>query len=331
MSLSRRQFMRSAGVAACGLVTGCGLVQNQQPVAKVPRIGLLTAGTADSAAPSLQAFRRGMEELGYAEGRQIIIEWRHTEGREERLPDLARELVALPIDVLVANGTAIPPAREATRTIPIVMVNAADPVATGHVSSLPRPESNLTGLSNFNALLSGKRLELLKEATGISRVAVFWAPTVPADAVVWAETQTAARALSLQLQSLEIRAPVDFDVAFEHALQGKAEALCTVGGAQVVAERARIAAFALVHRLPTMHAVSALARDGGLMGYGPNSLALHHRAAYFVDRILKGTKPADLPVEQPRELDFVVNLKTAQAMGLTIPERVLLQATEVIQ
>jgi putative ABC transport system substrate-binding protein len=272
-----------------------------------------------------------LEELGYADGRQIIIELRHADGREEKLPELAHELVALPVDIIVANGTAIPPAREATTTIPIVMVNAADPVATGHISSLPRPESNLTGLSNFNVRLSGKRLELLKEATGIGRVGVFWAPTVPADAVAWTETQSAARELSLELQSLEIRAPAEFDVAFERAIHEGVEALCTVGGAQVVTHQAQIAEFALVHRLPTMHALSALARGGGLMGYGPNNLDQHHRAAYYVDRILKGTKPTDLPVEQPRELDFVVNLKTAQAIGLIIPQHVLLQATEVIQ
>jgi putative tryptophan/tyrosine transport system substrate-binding protein len=331
LPLSRRHLLQGASVAGLGLLGGCGLFQKQERTAKVPRIGYLTGGTTNTTAPALQALRRGLEELGYADGRQIIIEWRHADGREEGLSELAHELVALPVDILVANGTAIPPAREATTTIPIVMVNAADPVATGHISSLPRPESNLTGLSNFNVLLSGKRLELLKEATGIVRVGVFWAPTVPADAVAWTETEGAARALNLELESLEVRTPADFDLAFKHAIDERAEALCTVGGAHVVAHRARIAEFALVHRLPTMHALSALAREGGLMGYGTNNLDLHHRAAYYVDRILKGTKPADLPVAQPREFDFVINLKTAQALGLTIPQHVLLQATEVIQ
>jgi putative ABC transport system substrate-binding protein len=331
--LSRRQFVGS--VAGLGLLAGCGRLpwQAQQP-ANVPRVGWLSAGFlgAPFGAAGLDAFREGLGGLGYIEGHNIIIDQRYAEGSEERLPKLAAELAGLKVDLILAVGAAIPHALQTTETIPIVMVGALDPVGSGYVASLARPGGNVTGLSLLSAPLSGKRLELLKEVLpGLSRVAIFWVPGTPGHAIIWEENQRAARTMGLQLQSLEVRTPGDFESAFAAAMRERTDALSTIGGTTTIPHRSSIIEFANRNGLPAIYDRKVFVQDGGLMAYGPNETDQFRRAAYYVDRILKGTKPADLPVEQPMRFDFVVNMKTARELGITFPHEVALQITEVIE
>ena len=305
--------------------------QAQQPT-KVPRIGFLLASSAgvDS---RVEAFRQGFRELGYIEGKNIAIEWRYAEGKEDRVPKLAAELVQMNVEIIVTDGTNVTrAAKNATKTIPIVMASDADPVGNGFVASLARPGGNVTGLVNLLAGLSGKRLEILKEAIpGISRVGVLWNPENPSSISAFKETQEAAQALAMQLQSLEVHGPDEFEGAFQAATKRQARALSVVSDSLMFNNRRRLLELAAKHRLPTMHTQSLWVEAGALMSYGTYFPDLYRRAATYVDKILKGAKPADLPVEQPIKFELVINLKTAKQIGLMIPQSVLYQADKVIK
>lgn len=310
----------------------CYPVEAQQ-AGKIPRIGFLVSGSASSDSARIEGLRQGLRELGYTEGNNITIEYRFAEGKIERLPDLAAELVRLKVDVILAGGTPGPlAAKQHTTTIPIVMTNIGDPVARGIVASLARPGGNITGLTTVSPDLSGKRLELLKEIVPrLTQVGVLWDPTDKGSAANFKETELAAGSLGMQLRSLEVRRVEDFDSAFKAATGERARALVPLQSALVVTHRGRIVELATKNRLPTMFAEAAHVESGGLMSYGPNFVDLFRRAATYVDKILKGTKPADLPVEQPTKFEFVINLKTAKQIGLTIPQSVLYRADKVIK
>ena len=290
----------------------CYSVEAQQP-AKVPRIGFLLA-TSPGPDPRIEEFRQGLRELAYVEGKNIAIEWRYAEGKEELVPKLAAELVQLNVEIIVTDGTNVTrAAKNATKTIPIVMASDADPVGNGFVVSLARPGGNITGLVNLLAGLSGKRLELLKEAIpGILRVGILWNPENPSSVSGFKETQEAARALAMQLQSLEVRSADDFAGAFQAATKAKERALTVVSDSLMFSNRRRLLELASKNNLPTMHTQSLWVDAGALMSYGTNFPDLWRRAAIYVDKILKGTKPADFPVEQPKKFEFVINLKAAK-------------------
>ena len=300
-----------------------------QLVAQTPRIGILTP-TFDPH-PVLEAFRQGLRDLGYVEGQNIALEYRFAEGKFERLPALAAELVRLKVDVILADGgQATAAAQHATGTIPIVFPAVPDPVGQGLVASLARPGGNITGLSFDDPEIMGKRLELLTEAVpGVTRVAYLWhAARIGPRALQ--EVETAARALRVQLYPVEVRAPYLFDQAFATMAEAHADALITLPSAVFADRRTQIAALALKTRLPGIFPEREYAEAGGLMSYGPSIAANFHRAATYVDKILKGTQPADLPVEQPTTFELVINRKTAQALGLTLPSVLLFQADKVI-
>jgi len=327
----KRRYFVFAG-AAWSALAWAGAVRAQAP-AKVARIGLLTPFSPSEAAPWNQAFRLGLRDLGWIEGKNISIEYRYSEGSGDRFPDLAAELVSLKVDVIVA---ATPPAalaaQKATRAIPIVIVAGGDPVALGLVESLARPGGNVTGLSQMAFELVGKRLELLKEIVPkLSRVAVLWNPQNPASTLSWQELQLPARQLGIQLHSLEVRSPSDLDQAFEDATRARAGALFVIQDPVVNTNLGRIAGLAAKSRLPSIFQWSDFADAGGLAAYGPDRADLFRRAAAYVDKILKGAKPGDLPIERPTKFEFVINLKTARALGLTIPQSVLLHADRVIE
>ena len=290
-----------------------------------------------SASPVLRAitgaFLDGLRDLGYIEGHNLAIEWRWAEGREERLPELAAELVRPSTDLIVAVGSAIRAARDATAALPIVFPAHSDPVGSGLVASLARPGGNLTGLSAFNAQIGGKRLELLKDlAPGLSRAGVLWyAPQPTAAAAELRALESAAQVLDVRLQALSVRAPEDLEPAFAALAAGRADGLLTVASPVLTEWRARITELAAAHRLPALYPNRELVEAGGLLCYGAAVPDLFRRTAAYVDKILRGAKPGDLPVEQPTRFDFVVNLKTAGALGLTVPQAVLQQATEAIQ
>jgi len=308
---------------------------------KVARIGLLEQVGSPSGprGPIYEAFRQQLRELGYVEGQNIVIEYRAAEGRAERLPDFAAELVRLKVDVIVAGGTLAPlAAKHATGTIPIVLAAAGDPVGTGLVASLAKPGGNVTGLSNLSRDLTAKRLQVLKEIVpGLSRVAVLWNAANIVSALHIPEVEAAARTLGLQVQSLEVRGPEDVENTLLErkllpaAISGGAGALFLVDDPLVMAYRMRIADFAVQNRLPATAIYKNFAEAGGLMTFGASLADLYRRAAIFVDKILKGAKPADLPVEQPTKFELVINLKTAKALGLTIPQSVLARADRVIE
>jgi putative ABC transport system substrate-binding protein len=302
-----------------------------QPAKGVPSLGYLSGSSAPGARE--EAFRQGLRDRGYVEGKNIVIEWRFAEGKEDRLSTLAAELVGLKVDVIVTDGTRLTgAAKKATTAIPIVMASDADPIGTGHIASLAHPGGNITGLTNNIPDLSGKRLEVLKEAIpGISQVGVIWNPQTPQSVTAFKETQTAARALGLQLQSLEMRGPDDYEVTFRAATKGRVRALTVLSDALMFSNRTRILELAAKHKLPTMHTQSLWVEAGGLVSYGTYLPDLFRRAATFVDKILKGAKPTDLPVEQPTKFELVINLKTAKQIGLTIPQSVLYRADKVIK
>src|SRR5262245_33508220 len=318
---------------ALGILGGPLAVAAQQP-AKIPRIGYLRVGapTAPSNQRNRDAFLQGLQALGYVEGKNIVIEWRFAEGRYERLPDLAAELVRLPVDVLVATSTPeAVAAKAATKTLPIVFAGVGDPLGTGLVASLASPGGNLTGLSLLSRDLDGKRLELLKETVPeASAVAFLGNPANPTLAVHRQELQAAGQALGVQLQLLEVRAPEDFERAFQAATTGRAAGLLVLPDALADAYRTRIVTLAARSRLPAIYPFREWAEVGGLMAYGPNVSESYRRVATYVDKILKGAKPGALPVEQPTKFELVVNLKTARALGLTIPPSLLLRA-EVLE
>ena len=302
----------------------------QQP-GKIPRVGLLRPGSPPD--PYVDAFRQGLRDLGYVEGQTIAIEYRWAEGRPARLPLLAAELVQLKVGVIVTQGEAATRAvKEATSTIPIVMATSGDPVGAGLIASLARPGGNVTGLSSVGPDITGKQLQLLKEAVPkVSRVAILYNPTILGTVLVVKEAQVAARTLGLTVHPVEVRVPDDLGPAFDAMTRERAEALYAPGDPFTFTNQRRILDLAAKRRLPVISVFRDFADGGGLMSYGPNRLDMFRRAATFVDKILKGAKPADLPVEQPTKLELVVNLKTAKALGLTIPQSVLIRADQVIQ
>jgi putative tryptophan/tyrosine transport system substrate-binding protein len=327
--LTRRQVVQGAGGVGLGPVAGCGRWPGQaQAPAKVPRIGYLGS---EPDAPEHEAFRQGLRELGWVDGRDLLIDYRWTEQNDE-FSTLATDLVGLPVDLIVAAGgtTSVQAALQASRTIPIVFTTAVEPVETGLVASLARPGGHVTGLSVLSPQTDGKRMELLKEIVpGLTRVAHLSvsAGRVAATREVWA----AAESLGVAYRVLDVATADDIEGAVEAAVSWHADALWTGGNALALRHRARTVDVAMRVRLPVVAQLKPYAEAGALFSYGPSRLGNFHRAAYYVDRILKGTKPADLPIEQPMRFDFAINLKTAQALGLTIPHHVLLQATEVIQ
>ena len=315
---------------ACGILMAPLVVAAQQ-ARKIPRIGILAPGTPPR--PSVEAFRQGLRDLGYVEDQTIALAYRWDEGKLGRWLALVAELVALKVDVIVVQGT-VPAlaAKQHTSTIPIVMAHVGDPVARGIIVSLARPGGNITGLTSASPDLSGKRLELFKETVPrLTRVGVFWSPASQGATANFRETEAAARTLGVQIQSLEVRSSNDFESAFKAATGKRAGGLIVVEFAGISAYSRRIVDFATKSRLPTMFAQGAHVESGGLMYYGPNFPDLYRRAATYVDKILKGSKPADLPVEQPKKFDFVINLKTAKQIGLTIPPNVLARAHRVIR
>jgi putative ABC transport system substrate-binding protein len=305
----------------------------QQPK-KIPQIGYLIAATPSAVAHQIQGFREGLRDLGYIEGKNIQVEYRYAEGKLDRLPGFAAELVQDQVEVFVSgNPEAVRAARNATKAIPIVMILIDDPVATGFVDSLAHPGANITGLTRFTRDLNGKRLELLKEAVPkLSRVGVLWCAEIPSSALAFKEYKAAAPTLNLQLQSLEVREPnPDFEGAFQAAAKGHVNALVTVRSSTFNRYRKQIAELAIKNRLPSMTEGSDYVEPGGLMSYSSNDADQFRRAAYYVDRILKGARPADMPVEQPEKFELVINLKTAKQIGLSIPPDVLALADKVIR
>jgi putative ABC transport system substrate-binding protein len=303
-----------------GLLAVAVIAEAQRPV-KVPRIGYLGATSLSASALRIEAFRQGLREHGYAEGENIVIEYRYAEGKLDRIPALATDLVRLQVEVIVTAGSInTRAAKKATSTIPIVMAQDPDPVGNGFVASLARPGGNITGLSNLGPELSGKRLELLKETVaGLARVAVFSTSTFLGNAQILRETGLAADALRVQLQFIDVLDPKDLQTAFRAARKGRAEALLVAAGPVFTSQRTQLTDLAVKNRLPAIYYETEFVEQGGLMTYGANRADLHRRAATYVDKILKGTKPADLPVEQPIKFEFVINLKAAKAIGLTIP------------
>jgi putative tryptophan/tyrosine transport system substrate-binding protein len=310
------------------------LAIDAQPSAHIPKVGWLDWGGRADKAHLHAAFLQGLRELGYVEGQNLVLARRDAEGQLDQLPALAIELVRLPVDVIVtaAGGPATRAAMEATTTIPIVMAEAGDTVGTGLVASLARPGGNVTGLSLISPDLVRKRVELLKEvAPMVARVAVLSYPAFPASVIILREVQAAAPALGLTILPIEVRTPDEFDDQLATRLPLGADALLTPGDPFTSAHHRRILTFAATHRLPTMCGAGHLAEAGCLIAYSASHAALYRRAAYYVDKILKGTKVADLPVEQPMKFELVINLKTARGLGLTIPPTLLFQANEVIQ
>ena len=331
--------MRRIGVAvvlAVGIALGLALaplVGEAQQTTKVTPIGYLSGPSLSANAARIEAFRQGLRELSYVEGKNIVIEWRSADGKPDRLPALAAELVRLKVAVIVTSGGALTRrAKEATSTIPIVMTNDPDPVGDGFVASLARPGGNITGLSTFAPELSGKRLEILREVVPkLSRVAVLGSSTATGYAQTRKEIEPAAKAFKMQLQFIDVLHAKDMETAFRAASEGRAQGMLTLNSAILGSQRAQIVELAEKNRLPVMYHQSDFVEVGGLMFYGVNVPDLSRRAASYVDKILKGAKPADLPIERPTKFEFVINLRTARALGLTIPPAVLQQATELIQ
>jgi putative tryptophan/tyrosine transport system substrate-binding protein len=311
-----------------------GPPSDAQQATRIPKIGFLTATNQVTLAPNIAAFRQGLREVGYVEGKTILVEVRFAEAAVERLPELARQLVALKPDLIVAtNDVVIASVRRETQTIPIVMAFSSDPAGAGFVASLARPGGNVTGLSTLSPEISGKRLELLREVIpGLSRVALLWNPDSRGNLLDYKETEVVARSLHVELQSVELSRIDDLDRAFSAVTKGRAQALIVPAGNPITATRqAQVASFAQRSRLPSIYGARDAVDAGGLMSYGPSVADLFRRAATYVDRILKGAKPADLPVEQPTKFELVINLKTAKALGLTIPQSILLRADQVIE
>ncbi len=328
--------MRKAGVPSILFVVvllAVAVIAEAQQPKKVPRIGFLGGTSASIEKSRIEAFRQGLRELGYVEGKNIIIEWRWAEGKFDRLPEFAAELVRLNVEVIVTGGsTSSGAAKKVTTTVPIVMAQVNDPVGSGFVASLARPGGNMTGLSTLVPELSGKRLELLKEVVPkLSRVAVFGDSTTPGNAQSLKETELAAKAFKVQLQYLDILGPKDIEIAFREATKGRADAALVLGAPVLISQRKKIADLMVKNRLPATYNVAEYVEAGGLMSYGVSVVDLYRRAATYVDKILKGAKPSDLPVEQPTKFEFIINLKAAEQIGLTIPQTVLYRADKVIR
>jgi len=308
-------------------------VAQAQVSSKPIRIGFLIATSATAEKNRIDAFQRGLRELGYVEGKNIVIEWRFAEGNLDRSPALAVDLVNLKVDVIVTGGsTSTAAAKKATTTIPIVMAQVNDPVGNGFVASLARPGGNITGLSTLAPEINGKQLELLKETVPrLSRVAVLGTSTSPGNAQSLREIELAAGALKVKHQNLDVLGPKDLDTAFREASKARADGVLVVNSPVLIVQRKQLAELAVKNRLPAILPQSEWVEDGGLMAYGVSIIDLYRRAATFVDKILKGRTPAELPVEQPMKFEFIVNLKAAKQIGLTIPPQVLARADRVIR
>ena len=327
--MNRRAFISMLG----GSILGGPLTSDAQQSPKVWRIGFLSPFSADLTQAWQVSLQQGLRELGYVEGKNVVIEQRHADGRLERLNDLALDLVRLQIDVFVVHGfsNAIQAARHASGTIPIVFVANPDPVGTGVVASLARPGENITGLSDLHSEIVGKRLELLKELLpSASRIAVMVNPEVPALVRQMQDVKRAAPALNMTIVPVEFREQDDIERAFTVIKRERVNALSVLGGAAGI-HRKRVATLAIKDRVPTISTTRQFVADGGLMSYGASFESLYRRAATYVDKILRGAKPADLPVEQPTKFELVINLKTAKALGLTIPQSLLMRADQVIE
>jgi putative ABC transport system substrate-binding protein len=316
------------------VIAGLGgtAIAGAQPFTQAIRVGVLSAGVA-RISPTVQAFRDGLQALSYVEGRDVILELRYAEAKLDRLRDLAAELVHLKVAVIVTTGSqATHAAQQATRTIPIVMTVGGDPVAAGFVASLARPGGNITGLTNLSQDLSGKRVELLKETIPkLSRVGILLDPTTVGLAPQLKETEAVGRGLGLKLQTVEVRAPSDLEKAFQAAKANKAQALTVFPSSLLNNHAAATASLAVKYKLPAIYAIRESVEAGGLMSYGPSYPDMGRRAAVYVDKILKGAKAADLPVEQPMKFEFVINLNAAKQIGVTIPPNVLVRADKVIR
>jgi putative tryptophan/tyrosine transport system substrate-binding protein len=317
----------------CALLLALSVPVEAQQTGKVARVGFLGNSTAALEANLIGPFREGLRDLGYVEGKNIVIEWRWAEGKYERFPSLIAELIASKVDLIVTAGTPASLAvKKATMSIPLVMIAVGDPVATGLVASLARPGGNITGLTSISAEMEGKRLELLREVVPkISHIAVLWNAGSPVQVIQERETRVAAEVLGMKMLSLGVRTQEEIENAFATIVRERPGALLVLADRLFLHHRARIMDFALQHRLPGVHAYVELVEAGGLMSYGPSYPGMHRRAAYFVDRILKGAKPADLPVEAPAKFELVVNLETAKQFGVTIPPNVLARADRVIK
>jgi putative tryptophan/tyrosine transport system substrate-binding protein len=316
------------------ILLAVAVIGEAQESKKIPRIGYFTGATPDGQSARIEAFRQGLGEFGYVEGKNIVIEWRYAEGKLDRYPALAAELVRLKPDVIVTGGGGLTRAvKNATSTIPIVMTQDGDPVANGFVASLARPGGNITGLSNLSPEMNGKQLEILKEIVPkLARVAVFGSSaTNPSNARQLREIELAAGAFKVNLQYLAVVSPKDIDAAFRAATERRADAILVQPGPIFNSHRTQTAKLAVENRLPAMYSHSQYVIDGGLMTYSPSLPDLDRRAAAYVDKILKGAKPADLPVEQPKKFEFIVNQKAAKQIGLTIPPNVLVRADRVIK
>ena len=333
---TRRQLLESGlTLAGLALLSGCGLAPLPRTEPKsAARVGFLDSTSPQVNAPNLDAFRQGMRAQGYEEGQDYVLESRSAEGREELLPGLAADLVSRPVDVMIASGLpAVIAAKNATATIPIVMTSlGSNPVDFGVVDSLARPGGNVTGTANLGVLLVGKRVELLKQMLpSLARLAMMLDVASPGNAGNLAEAQPVASSLGIQLQVLPVRSTNDLDAAFEAAIRDHAEALLVLGSTFFQVNGTRIIELAAQHHLPASYGRREWAEEGGLMAYAASSAASYRNAATFVTKILKGAKPADLPVEQATTFDFIINVKTAKVLGLTIPQSLLQQATEVVQ
>ena len=315
------------------ILLGTVSLAEAQQRGKVPRIGFLAAPSPSFFSTRMNAFREGLYDLGHVEGKNIAIEYRYAGGKLDRLPALAAELVRLKVDVIVTSSApGAVAAKNATGTIPVVFVTAGDPVGMGLVTSMARPGGNITGLTTHAPELSGKRLELLKEVVPrITRVAVLWNPSNPGFSEMLKEMQAASQAHALQLQSLEVRSLEDFEAAFESITRGDSHAIIVVSDPFLNTHHRLILDLAVKHRLPAMYGGPEVVEAGGLMSYGPGFSDQYRRAATYVDKILRGMKPADLPVERPMKFELVINLKTAKQIGLTIPESVLYRVDRVIK
>jgi len=328
--------MNKAGLSSILMavaLVAVGMIAEAQQPKKVPRIGFLATVFPSTISDRVEAFRQGLRELGYVEGKNIVIEWRYAEGKADRLPGLAAELVRLKVDLIVTAGSPVTrSAKEATSTIPIVMGLDPDPVGNGFVASLARPGGNITGLSSLSPEISGKQLELLKEIVPkLSRVAVLGTSTRPGNAQALRETERAAEAFGVRLQYLDVLSSKDIETAFRAASKGRAEAVLVLAGPVLNSHRTQIADLAAKNRLPAIYERAEFMDAGGLMFYGASVTEMFRRAATYVDKILKGAKPAELPVEQPKKFEFIINLKAAKQIGLTIPPNVLSRADKVIK
>jgi len=326
--MKRREFITFVGGA-----TVWPIAARAQQAGKIPRVGFMGNSTAALEANLVGPFREGLHELGYEEGRNILIEYRWAEGSYERFPALVAELLALNVDVIVTAGTpATLAVKKATTSVPLVMVAVGDPVGTGIAASLSRPGGNITGLSSIAPDLEGKRLELLREVVPkLSRVGVFWNPVNLFHAGSLQQARVAAQALGIELQPLAVQATEDLDAAFAAIVKEQPGALLLLADRVFLHNRVRLMEFAAKHRLPNINAYREVVEAGGLMSYGPSYENMHRRAAIYVDKILKGAKPGELPVEQPAKFTLVINLKTAKALGLTVPMTLQAAADEVIE